>query len=819
MYKNYLLIALRTFWRNKIFSVINVLGLAIGISAALVIYLIVSYDLGFDKFEKGAERIYRVVSDMKFPDGDFKNAGVPLPLVPAAQKELTGVETFVPVKVANRIKVAIAVAGVQAPEVYKSQTKIIYTNNNYFKLLPYQWLAGSANNSLNDPYTAVLTESRAKTYFPYDEISKDLGKVIIYNDTLKATITGIVKDLTASTDLNFKEFISYNTLPNGQFTDEQQWGSVSSADQFFIRLKADVSPSLVTKQVQQLFNKHQKDAYLPNIFSLQPLSDIHFNASYSSFDQRLAHMPTLYGLLAVAAILLLLGTINFINLTTAQAVNRAKEIGIRKTMGSSKKQLLIQFFGETFLLTLTATILSVCMVPWIIKLFADFIPPEINFSMLYKPDVAVFILILLLSVTLFAGFYPAMILSKYNPVTILKNQLMAGSSNRRTWTRKSLTVTQFVFAQAFIIVTMIVGSQIHYMLNKDLGFKKDGIITVSTPFSIDDFYSKEKAAKSTRTREVLLHKLQSVPGVAKACIGGSSPASSGTAFQTMKFNNGKKEIETTVETKYADADYFDLYKMKLLAGRLLRRSDSLTEYVINESYARFLGFKNPADAVGKFITRDNGNIPIVGVLHDFYSQSLHNSIKPLAFYSQYFIESDLHIALSPPTTTGAWKASIAEVEKAYKEIYPGEAFKYEFFDENIAKFYDGEQHISTLLSWATGLAIVISCMGLLGLVIYTTNQRTKEIGVRKVLGASLLQIVNLVSKDFLKLVLIAFVIAMPVGWWAGYKWLGNFAYHTNISAWLFVAAGALMVLISIITISIQTLKAASANPIKSLRTE
>ncbi len=819
MYKNYLLIAFRTFWRNKIFSFINIAGLAIGISAALVIFLIVKYDFGFDKFEKKGERIYRVVSDMKFPDSDFKNAGVPLPLIPAAQKDITGVEIFVPVTVANRMKVTIAVAGIQSPDIYKSQTRIIYSNNNYFKLLPYQWLAGSPTNSLREPHSVVLTESRAKTYFPYDDVSKDLGKIITYNDSISTTVTGIVKDFTESTDLGFNEFISYNTLPNAQFTDEQQWGSVSSTDQLFIKLNPDATPSYITKQVQQLFNKHQKESYLANIFSLQPLSDIHFNEDYSNFDQRQAHKPTLYGLLIVAAILLLLASINFINLTTAQSVKRAREIGIRKTMGSSKKQLLIQFFGETFLLTLTATLLSVCMVPWIIKLFADFIPPEINFSMLYNSDVLFFMILLITSVTLFAGFYPAIILSKYNPVIVLKNHLITASTNRRTWTRKSLTVTQFVFAQTFIIGTMIVSSQVNYMLNKDLGFKKDGIIAVSTPFSFDDFYSREKAATSTHTREVLLHRLQSIPGIAKACIGGASPAQSGSSFKTMKFNNGKKEIETTVEIKNADADYFELYKMKLIAGRFLRRSDSLTEYVINESYARFLGFKNPADAVGKFITHDNGNIPIVGVLHDFYSQSLHNSIKPLAFYCQYLLASELHIALPPQTTKGDWKASIAAAEKAYKEIYPGETFKYEFLDNNIAKFYEAEQHISTLLSWATGLAIVISCMGLLGLVIYTTNQRTKEIGVRKVLGASLLQIVNLVSKDFLKLVLIAFVIAMPVAWWAGYKWLGNFAYHTSISAWLFIAAGAVLFLTAVITISIQTIKAASANPVKSLRTE
>jgi predicted permease len=816
MFKNYLTIALRNFRRNKIFSLINIIGLAIGISASLVIYLIVSYDFSFDKFEKDRDRMYRVVSDLQFPDNDFKNSGVPLPLVTTAQKEITGVELFAPFSKPNGFLNVSISQSKNKPDVYKKQTGIVFANNNYFKLIGYTWIAGSAQNSLSEPFTTVLTESRAKTYFPYDDVSKDIGKIITYNDSIKTTVTGIVKDLDEVTDFTFKEFISYNTRPLISAVEKantESWGGVSSSDQFLLKLDAGVSPLQVQKQIQELFKKHQKDAYLNNIFSLQPLSNIHFNADYGNFSQRVAHRPTLYGLLAVAAILLLLGCINFINLTTAQAVKRAKEIGIRKTMGSSKSQLIFQFLSETFLLTLLAMLISIGMVQWIIKLFADFIPPEIHAGMLANSNVVFFTIALLVAVSLLSGFYPAIVLSKFNPVSVLKNQPASGSSSRRVWIRKSLTVTQFVFAQAFIIATLIVGQQIRYALNKDLGFRKDAIINVETPFSFDN---KEKA---TETRKVLLQKLQSLPGIDKVCLGGAPPASSDVAMQTMKFNNGKKEIETTVEIKYGDEDYFHLYNMKLIAGRFNKRSDSLTEYVINESYARFLGFKNPADAVGKFIVHDKSGIPIVGVVQDFYAHSMHETLKPLVFYSMYPFESEFHIALKPKTGARSWKTTIAQIEKAYKEIYPEEDFKYSFFDESIAKFYESEQHISTLLSWATALAIIISCLGLLGLAIYTINQRTKEIGIRKVLGAGLVQIVHLISKDFLKLVLIAFIIASPVAWWGVNKWLENFAYHVRISVWLFVAAGALMIVITILTLGFQTIKAASANPVKSLRTE
>ncbi|HYJ65823.1 MAG TPA: FtsX-like permease family protein, partial [Parafilimonas sp.] len=418
-------------------------------------------------------------------------------------------------------------------------------------------------------------------------------------------------------------------------------------------------------------------------------------------------------------------------------------------------------------------------------------------------------------ITFLAGFYPAIILSKYNPVLVLKGNTSSGST-RRVWIRKSLTVTQFVCAQAFIIAAIIVTTQIRYTLNKDLGFRKNGIITVETPI---DYFHQENLPKQTSERDVLLQKIKSLPGVVMACTAGDAPATNGSSFGTMKFNTGKKEVETTVQVKNADDAYFKLYNMHLLAGKFPTKNDSTTEYTINESYARLLGFKNPADAIGKSLEHGKKETPIVGVLNDFYSQSLQEAIKPLAYYSDRNWQSEFHIALKPETTKGVWQATIAQIQKSFKQIYPDQEFTYNFVDKSIADFYESEQHTSTLLSWATGLAIIISCLGLLGLVIYTTNQRTKEIGVRKVLGASVLQIVSLISKDFLKLVMLAFVIAAPVAWWGMDKWLQNFAYHAQLSVWLFATAGIAIILVAILTLSFQTIKAAIANPVKSLRTE
>ena len=345
-----------------------------------------------------------------------------------------------------------------------------------------------------------------------------------------------------------------------------------------------------------------------------------------------------------------------------------------------------------------------------------------------------------------------------------------------------------------------------------MGFKKDAIITFSTPYNYQHPDNKQF---------VLQQKLRSIGGIQKLSLAGPPPAYQGYNISTMKMigKNGK-EIESSVEVKQADTNYFDLYKMKLVAGRNLQQSDTTKEYVINETYSRILGYKDPSAIIGQTLDHGDTKIPIVGVLADIHSKSLHSPIQPLAFSSEAKEHSTFHIALSPKgKNTDNWKRTIAGIESAWKEVYPEEQFNYEFLDESIAKFYKKEQDTANLLNWSTGLAVFISCLGLLGLVIYTTTQRTKEIGVRKVLGASVSQIVSLLSKDFISLVLLAFVIASPLAWWAMSKWLQDFAYRTTFSWWIFAISGALMLTVALLTLSIQTIRSAVANPVKSLRTE
>jgi len=823
MIKNYFKIAFRGFWKHKVFTLINIIGLSIGISAALVIYLIVHFDFTFDKFHKDSDRIYRVVSNYSFQGEKGYNGGVCGPLVGAAKSDVPGIEATAPYFALGEANVFVAGKGPE-PVKFKNQGNIVLANAEFFKIFNYTWLAGSSANALNEPNKVVLTSEQAQKYFPGLTYNQMIGKIVTY-DTLKTAVTGIIQTPKQNTDFNSRDFISYSTgtsLANKAILDQlqlKQWGSTSSSSQLFIRLAANTSSARIEKQLNDLLRKNDPpkatDKGSTHGFSLQPLSDLHFDSNYGVFDfsDRVANKSTLYGLLAIAVFILLLGCINFVNLTTAQATQRAKEIGIRKTMGSSRRQLIFQFLSETFIITFIAVIISIALTPLALKIFADFVPAGVKASLSF--DMIIFLVLLTLVVSVASGFYPAILLSGYKPITVLKNQAATGNSQtRNAWLRKSLTVTQFIIAQFFIMATVLVSKQIHYALNKDLGFKKDAIIVINSP------YKNRTVARN----QFILDKLHDMPQVEMVSVGSNPPSSGNSNSTLVTYKDGKKEIKSDVQLKFGDENYIPVYHIKIIAGRTLQRTDTSRGVVINKTYATILGFKNPNDAIGKTLTDFNGikSLQIVGVSADFYQASLRKAILPLAIYTgkDKFMTGTFHIALKPQTAGGdEWKTAIAGMEKAWKQTYPDDDFEYHFFDENIAKFYTQEQHISTLLAWATGLSIFISCLGLLGLAIYTTTQRTKEIGVRKVLGASVSQIVTLLSTELVLLILLAFIIVTPLAYYAMNKWIQNFADRTAISWWIFIISGIGMLLTAVITSSFQTVKAAVANPVKSLRSE
>ena len=818
MLKNWLVVAIRNFNRNKIFSVINVLGLSIGISASLVIFLIVHYSYSFDRFEKNPDRVFRVVSDYNFSGEPGHTRGIPAPLADAVRTDLSGIDHLVSFRYFNPDKLTVENKNAAKPTTFKLPIHIIFAEAEYFNLLPYHWIAGNKQSALSQEGQVVLSESRAKQYFPNSSFADMIGKEITYDDSISSRVSGIVADLNlqGNTDFNFLEFISLNTiLKNTNLMNSMQWknwGSTTSDQQLYLQLGNETSKALIEKRLKAIFNKTQGENSKKNnytwIYHLQPLPDIHFNSQYGTFDSPVASKPMLLGLILVAVFLIGIACINFINLTTANAAQRAKEIGVRKTMGSSQTQLIGQFLGETFLITVSATILSVLLTPVILKMFSSFIPEGVHF-VITSPFVIIFLVTLLVSVTLLAGFYPSWVLSSSNTLEVLKNRAHAGTNQtRRTWLRKGLTVSQFVIAQFFVIGAMMVSKQIHFMLSKDLGFSKEAIVSINYP----------SADRSTDHKKYVFGELKKVSGLKNAVMANDLPSSYGWWTAGIDYSEGKKPVlSNVVELKSGSVGWLNLLSIQLLAGRDLLPSDTISEIMINETYTHILGFKQPADAVGKMLKWDEKHVPIVGVFRDFHAHPLNYKIAPMALVRQ--ADQSRVVLASLSGDPGHWPSIIADMKKTFAAAYPGEEFHYEFLDESIKNAYGGVEQTSTLLKWATGLTIFISCLGLLGLVIYTTTQRRKEIGIRKVLGASVTQIMQLLSSDFIKLVALAFLIATPLAWWAIHNWMDDFVFRTSVSWWIFAASGLGMIAIALITLSVQTIRTAMSNPVTSLRSE
>ncbi len=808
MFRNYLKIAFRNIWKNKAFSIINIIGLSIGLSSAFVIGAMVYYDLTFDTFHEDGERIYRVVTDTKSPEREGHFRGVPVPLGDALENEI-GVEnaSMFFITYFNKIKIG------DTEKIFKNPEDAIFADGSYFNLFKYKWLAGSPNSILDSPNEIVLTEKRAATYFPNTSPQEILGRVVTYNDSINVKVTGIVADFKERSDFTFQEFVSRKTALNSSMHENiynDWWDGMNSATQVFIKVEKKANIDNLKNRLAGIAKEHANKEVVAQghitTFGLQPLSKLHINNDYAVFDstEHEANANVLLGLSLIALFLLLLGGINFINLNTAQATKRAKEIGIRKALGSSRKQLIYQFLGETLLFTLAAAIVSLFFSSGLFRLFSDFMPPDIGMGLFKNPLLVFGAILLIIIITLLSGFYPALVLSQFKPVSVLKNQILPGSDKGSV--RKYLTIFQFVIAQIFIIATLLVGKQINYMMKKDMGIKTESVAYIRTPYYIDSNVKRQRFAEA----------IEALPEIQEISLAGGPPASESYAGRSVTYFAKDKEINVQLQLLYGDSNFLDLYGIKLLAG-LKPLNDSINEYVVNETCMELLGFKNPQDIIGQTVKVDDKNIPIVGVMKDFNQRSLRSKIDPLAF-----VGGDQHGTVHfsfQANDTENWPDTIGKIEKAWKSIYPDEVFQINFMDDTVEQFYEQERKTSVLLAWATGLAIAISCLGLLGLVIHTTERRTKEIGIRKILGATLAQLNLLLCKEFLILVGIAFTIAAPIAWWGMDNWLQDFAYKTELSWWVFVLSGVAMLLIALVIVSIRTIAAANRNPVKSLRTE
>lgn len=666
MIKNYFKIAWRNIVKHKIFSLINVIGLTIGLSASFVIGLMIYHEYTFDKFHKDGDRIYRVVTNYETPDGKFYNPGITLALEDAI-KDNSNFETV------NGFyeKTSPTVQNKENDIVLKYPSFVIYTTPEYFEMFEYKFLAGDIHTALNSPNQVVLTQSRANEYFPNQKPSAIIGKTLVYNKDFNVKVTGVVEDFKERTDFVFNEFLSrptiLNTSSKDQFTNKQ-WNNTTSSSQLFVKISPSASLESIQEELDRLAieneDKEMKTYGQAQRFALQPLDDIHFNSYYGIYDwnRGIASKSLLRNLGLVAMFLLLLGCVNFINLSTAQASQRAKEIGIRKTLGSSQKQLIGQFMGETLMLVLLSALLSLALTKWLISLFSDFLPKELTYSLLGTPSIILGIIVLLTIITMLAGFYPAVVLSKFNAVSVLKNHLAVGQNKAKL--RKFLTVFQFTIAQVFIIATLLVSKQINYLLNKEMGFKTEAVVSVYSPWSESELIKKER----------YVQKLKAIPQISKVSIGGMPPASLNTNSTSTSYGDGENEVRSDLELLFGDTNYADLFEIKLLAGRMFL-NDTIQELVINETARKTYGFKTPEEAVGKQLNFwGDEKVEIVGVMNDFHQRSLKSDIKPMALRGDWYRKNGssqfraIHISLDTSTSEHL-DVVLGKIETAFKSVY------------------------------------------------------------------------------------------------------------------------------------------------------
>lgn len=798
-----LLLALRHFWKNRLTSIINVLGLSIGISTSLVIYTMVDYESGFDKKIEQGERVYRIVTD-----GNFKNWGVRAPLPGEIKSNIPGIEMLAHY-LHDRAEPTITIPAQQ--KIFKKQQGVIFTDPDYFKIVPHRWLAGSAENALNSPKSVVLTKERMQQLFPGFGVENVIGETITIRDSIQLAVSGVVE---ARSDQNsFQKhaiFISMATVQaESSLRDNfrlDNWSSLNDFSQCFVRLHDNTSAASIADQINQVYKNAMGNIELNDYHRLQPLNAIHYDLEFSALGVRSIDKTFIRNLTLLAVFMLLLAAINFINLSTAQSGRRAIEIDIQKTLGVTKAQLIRKFLLESFVTTFTAAILALLISPMLFKLLADYATPSLELEELYNYRSLLFLLILIPSLALFAGFYPALVLSGFKPASIIKNQLSPSAQTRAGWLRKGLIVFQFVIAQIFLISILVIGKQMDYSRNKDMGFRKNAIV---------NFYIPNFNRDSSNRRLVLRDELRRIQEVESASLGNQSPAFSGSIKTSVFFMKGEEQISASVSLRDGDSSFIHVYQIPLLAGRNIRPNDSLSEYLINESMLKLMGITNPSDAIGKNL---NNSEKIVGVMKDFNTASTRERIEPLMFRNNFDEGYVMHVALAG-SNLPTWSAAIQKMEATWKTVYPEADFEYTFLDETIERFYAQDQRLSKLLTWATGLAIFIAGMGLVGLGIFTANQRTKEISIRKVLGARVMQIIMLLTGNLLILVLLACLIAFPIAGYFMHEWLAGFAYRIELSWWLFAISALAMTTLAAGILAFKAFRTASSNPVKYLRDE
>ena len=782
-------IAINQAVRNKEQTIIKIAGLTVGISICLVIFLVVRFETSFDDFHPSRDHIYRVVSVFKTPTGISYESGVPFPTAPALRRDYPQLK-----QVASILSLGgDGLITLGSGKKFRETNSLLYAEPQFFAMFGFHWLTGDKQKALAEPNTVVLTRSLASKYF--GDWTSAVGHTLKLDNNLLLQVTGVLEDVPANTDFPLKVVISYATLRNtGVNGTLNNWVSIFAQHYCFVTLPDNLSEAAFNKDLAGVVRRYKPAENYNEGMMLLPLKEMHYDTRFNTFNNHPFSRALIRTLSLIGLFVLLIACVNFVNLSTAQAINRAREVGVRKVLGGTRLQLFRQFMAETCLLVMMAAAVAIVgcdlTLPWLNRLLS---------ADLALDAIAVWsLLVVVLGTTILAGFYPSVVLSGFNPVAAFKSKSTPGNTGSNL--RRVLVVFQFSISQALIICVLVIIGQVDYFRTVPMGFDKDAILITHMP--------------DNSKMGLLRNQLLQTPGVEKVSFSFASPIDVNTDWNTDIIYNGVPQHDFGVNLKWADSVYPSLYHFQLLAGKLAPGPYTM---VVNESFLRKLGIHRPSDALGaKVIVNGVGDTSIIsGVVKDFNIAPLQDTIRPMLLENWSRLYSTINIKL----TSTMIPRTLPAIEKIWKDAYPDDVYEYRFLDESIARYYVQEDQMASLYKIFAVLAVFISCLGLYSLVSFMAANRAREIGVRKVLGASVGNIMYLFSREFILLVLLSFLIAAPVAGFCMEKWLENYAFHFKPGPVLYLEAGCISLVIAWLSVGYRSLKAATANPVENLRIE
>jgi len=794
MFKNYFKIAFRNLRAKKFYAGINILGLAIGMACCILIFLYVSHELSYGKFHTKADRIYRILTDIKTPTETLNIGVTSAPMAPSMRADFPEVEDMVRLDDAQLL--------IQRGEQTFQEDESMFADSSFFKVFSFKLLRGNPNTALVKPFSIVLTEDAARKYFGDED---PMGQRLQMDGEHDLTVTGVMQNVPENSNFTFDVLLSLSTTMEKLDTNRaRQWGNFGFQSYVLLAEHADplVLQSKLPGFLEKYISNQDRSEGMNYFLSLEPLSDVYFSGRDSPKAGSLTNIKIFS---VIAAFILLIAGINFMNLATARATERAKEVGIRKVVGALRRQLTVQFLCEAILLSMLAFIIAVLGSELLLPAFNQLAGKTVSVSIFQDAYHLPLFLGVAFGIGLLAGIYPALVLSRFKSVAILKGRF--SSSQRGVWLRKGLVVVQFTISIILMTGTAVVYTQLHFMRNQTLGFKKDQMLIID--FRGDDAIQKKI--------ETFKQQLGNVSGISSAAASSSVPTrNSHGAYSEIENPAGDMQA-SNINLFYVDHDFLHQYEMQLAAGRIFSPdfATDTSALIANEALVKSYGYQSPEEIIGKKFSQWGVEGEIIGVIKDYHYRSLQKEVAPITIRLEPDNARYISLNLKGKNIT----STVAALEQQWKAIAPQRPFNYFFLDEAFDQQYRGEMRFGQLFVCFAGLAIFIACLGLLGLISYTVVQRTKEIGIRKVLGASAQSIVTLLTKDFLSLVALAFLIATPVAWYVMHQWLQDFANRIDIEWWVFALAGIMALMIAMLTVGFQSIKAAFANPVDTLRSE